>query len=242
MDHTVELIREKLDGIQARIHQACRRAGRSENEVKLIVVSKAQPLEVLQMAYQAGARCFGENYPQESEEKILQWPVKDVEWHMIGHVQSRKAKIIANHFTTLHSLDSLELAQKLDRYLAENGRRLPVLLEINVGNEESKGGWRASTEAEIAQLAQVIDQLSAFKTLQVQGLMAMPPWNEVPEESRVYFKFMVDLRRSLTAMLPAVSFDQLSMGTSVDFEVAIEEGATMVRIGQAILGPRPLRK
>ena len=158
---------------------------------------------------------------------------------MIGHVQSRKARIVAEEFDFLHSLDSLKLANKLDRILYETGKVLPVLLEFNVGGEESKSGWDASEENSWADLLQIVEQIQALKNLKICGLMTMPPLFDEPEAARPYFKKLRALQEYFESQIEGLKLRDLSMGTSIDFEVAIEEGATFVRIGQAILGARP---
>ena len=222
-----------------KITAAATRAGRDPNEVKLVVVSKGQPIEVIQAAISAGVRIFGENYPEESVEKIQATDVAGVEWHMIGHLQSRKARLVCTHFQFMHSLDSLHLAEKIERILAENGRILPVLLEFNVGTEMSKGGWQADDPRSWSELLPEIEQILGLEHLQVRGLMTMPPLTVSPDEARTYFKRLAELREYLRSCYPHQTWDELSMGTSSDFEVAIEEGATFVRIGTSILGPRP---
>jgi pyridoxal phosphate enzyme (YggS family) len=158
---------------------------------------------------------------------------------MIGHVQSRKAPLVAQHFALVHSLDSLKLAQRLDRSAAELGRTLPVLLEFNVSGEKSKHGWDASEESLWKGLLTDVNAIAALPGLKVRGLMTMPPLSTDPEAARVHFRKLRRLRDFLSRQVSQAEWDELSMGTSVDYAVAVEEGATLVRIGQAILGPRP---
>ncbi len=204
-----------------------------------MVVSKGQPAEVIQAAVLAGVRIFGENYPEETVEKIQNTTEADVEWHMIGHLQSRKARLVCAHFQYMHSLDSLHLAEKLERILVESGRILPVLLEFNVGDEISKGGWQAADPQTWPGLLPEIEQILKLEHLQVRGLMTMPPLTVRPDQARIYFQRLAKLRDFFRGHFPDQNWDELSMGTSSDFEVAIEEGATFVRIGTSILGPRP---
>jgi pyridoxal phosphate enzyme (YggS family) len=157
---------------------------------------------------------------------------------MIGHVQSRKAQLVAGNFNFMHSLDSLKLARRLDRFCGEAGRRLPVLLEFNVGGEESKSGWEASDESRWPGLVEEAAQVLALPNLQVRGLMSMPPLGETAEFSRPFFQKVRRLREFLAGQFPQADFSELSMGTSSDYEVAVEEGATFVRVGTAIVGPR----
>jgi pyridoxal phosphate enzyme (YggS family) len=185
---------------------------------------------------------LGENYPEEALEKIQALGLIDaVEWHMIGHVQSRKAGLVVGNFALLHSLDSLKLARRLDRFSAEAGRSLPVLLEFNVGGEASKYGWPAWQEGRWQELLPEISEVLALPHLEVRGLMAMPPLGNDPEASRPYFSRLRRLSEFLSENFSPASWHELSMGTSADYEVAVQEGATLVRVGQAILGARPLR-
>ncbi len=197
-------------------------------------------MEVVRAALQAGARIFGENYPNESVNKILALPPQSgVEWHMIGHVQSRKARLVIEHFDLLHSLDSVKLAERLDRIAEEAGRVLPVLLEFNVGGETSKYGWPAAEAAQQKALLPEVESILGLPHLEVRGLMTMPPLETDPEQARVYFRKLREIRDRLEKRYPQIGWRELSMGTSMDFETAIQEGATMVRIGTAILGSRP---
>jgi hypothetical protein len=160
---------------------------------------------------------------------------------MIGHVQSRKARLVIEHFDLLQSLDSLKLAKRLDRMAKEAGRALSVMLEFNVGGEESKFGWLAKNEKDWPALYSVIESIMGLENLQIRGLMTMPPLETDPEDARVYFRTLRLLRDHLTARYPDADWHELSMGTSVDYEVAVQEGATLVRVGTAILGSRPAR-
>jgi PLP dependent protein len=215
-------------------------SGRDPQAVRLVVVTKSQPLAVVQAAIEAGILVLGENYPEEAVAKISALKSEfEVEWHMIGHVQSRKADLVAGHFTMLHSLDSLKLAARLERFCEADGKTLPVLLEFNVGGEESKYGWPAWDETRWPDLLPEIGQTLQFPLLSVRGLMTMPPYFEQAELSRPYFQRLRRLRDYLAVQFPQADWRELSMGTSVDFEAAVQEGATYVRIGQAILGSRP---
>ena len=242
MDTLVTHIRERYQQTLASIATAARTAGRDPDSVRLVVVTKAQPLEVVQAAVEAGARILGENYPEESVSKILSFgPESGVEWHMIGHVQSRKARLVIEHFDLLQSLDSLKLAERLDRMAQETGRMLPVMLELNIGGEESKHGWLAGQEKIWPALYPQIETILGLVNLRMQGLMTMPPLETDPEQARVYFRTLRLLRDHLAARYPQADWRELSMGTSADYEVAVQEGATLVRIGTAIVGPRPDR-
>lgn len=236
----MESIAERFEQALERMEKAARRSGRKADEVRLIVVTKAHPADVVAAAVAAGARHIGENYVEEALAKQRALPRQlDVQWHMIGHVQSRKAAAVAEYFDYLHSLDSLKLAQRLDRFAAEQGRILPVLLECNVSGEESKSGFAAWDENRWPELREQAEQIVALTHLQVRGLMTMPPFSEDADAARPYFRRLRRLRDYLAACLPAAGWAELSMGMSADFEVAIEEGATWVRVGTAIVGPRP---
>lgn len=239
MDDLVDSIRENHRRVLDQIAEAASRSGRDPGSVRLVVVTKTHPLEVIRAALQAGVRLFGENYAEEGVMKIQSLPAQSgVEWHMIGHVQSRKARLVADHFALLHSLDSLKLARRLDRLAAEANRTLPVLLEFNVGGEESKSGWDASNETQWEGFLPDITELAKLSNLRIQGLMTMPPLGTDPEDSRRFFQRLRQLRDHLADRFPKVDWHELSMGTSADFEVAVEEGATLVRVGTAIVGAR----
>lgn len=239
MSELVESIRERYLETLDKIASAAKRAGRSSEAVKLVVVTKAQPVEVARAAIEAGALILGENYAEEGVTKIQSLQnFSAVEWHMIGHVQSRKAPLVAGHFNFMHSLDSLKLAKRLDRFCGEAGRVLPVLLEFNVGGEESKGGWEASDETRWSELAGEVSEIISLPNLRVCGLMSMPPLGETAEFSRPYFQKLKRLQVFLAGQFPQADFTELSMGTSTDYEIAVEEGATFVRVGTAIVGPR----
>jgi pyridoxal phosphate enzyme (YggS family) len=233
-------IRERYLHTLARIADAAAGAGRKPEAVRLVVVSKSQPLEVIRAATAAGISIFGENYAEEALGKIAALKETEVEWHMIGHVQSRKADMIAAHFTMLHSLDSSKLAVRLDHFCGELNRTLPVLLEFNVSGEESKFGFPAWEEGRWLDLQPDIEKILALSHLSVQGLMTMPPFFDDPERTRPYFQRLRRLQENLAAHFPQVQWRELSMGTSVDYVAAVQEGATYVRVGTAILGPRTI--
>lgn len=234
-------IRERYAEAQEKIAESARKAGRDPNSVRLLVVTKRQSLSVVRAAISVGIALVGENYPEEaiSKQQALGTENK-VEWHMIGHVQSRKARMVAEKFALLHSLDSLKLARRLDGFCAELGIKLPVLLQFNVGGEASKSGWQASNEAEWNACLPDVEAILAFENLDVQGLMTMPPFFNEAESVRPYFRQLHRLRDHLAVQYPQVKWKQLSMGTSGDFQIAVEEGATIVRLGQAVLGLRPV--
>ena len=239
MTDLVDTIRENYHSTLDHIATAARKGGRTPEDIRLVVVTKSQPLEVVQAAIEAGIRILGENYPEEGVTKIQSLPGQSgVEWHMIGHVQSRKARIVAEHFELLHSLDSLKLAQRLDRFAAESGRVLPVLLEFNVGGEETKSGWDASNDSQWGFLHPDVQSILDLPNLRVHGLMTMPPLETDPEDSRRFFRRLRLLRDHLASTFTGADWRELSMGTSADYTIAVEEGATLVRVGTAIVGAR----
>ena len=239
MNSLVTSIRERYQSTLDQIAVAARKSGRDPSEVRLVVVTKSQPVDVAEAAIEAGVRILGENYPEEGVMKIQSLAQKTgVEWHMIGHVQSRKARLVAEHFALLHSLDSLKLARRLDRFASERDHILPVLLEFNVGGEESKSGWDASDQARWDMLLPDITAILDLPHLRVHGLMTMPPLGTGPEQSRRFFLRLRSLRDHLARHYPAADWHELSMGTSADYAVAVEEGATLVRVGTAIVGVR----
>lgn len=243
MEATQTTIRKNLERVRTRMIEAAQSAGRDINSTRLVVVTKGQPVSVIRAAVEAGATILGENYPEETLPKMQEIGMQPgLSWHMIGHLQSRKAGLVAVHFDTFESLDNLPLAQKLERILALQNRRLPVLLEFNVGGEESKYGWDASEERHWERLLGDVENVLHLPHLEVRGLMTMPPFAEDPETSRPYFDRLRRLADYFSGRFQAQSFSELSMGTSGDFEVAIQEGATLIRLGTAILGPRPPKR
>ncbi len=238
-----ETIKKNLELVEERINRALDKSGRKRDEVKLIVVSKAQPVEKITAAYRCGIRLFGENYPEETAGKMSHLTgMNDIEWHMIGHLQSRKAKIVAASFHVLHSLDAIRTAEKLEPLLKENDRTLPVLIEIDTGGEESKSGLDYISGSDASTVEVFIESMGGFPHLEIIGLMTMPPLWENPEKTRPYFRRLRLLLEKLAKKFPSISWQELSMGTSGDFETAIEEGSTMIRLGQAVLGERDYSK
>ena len=236
-----EDIRRRYESVLEEITQAAKKAGRDPESIQLVVVTKKHTVDVLRAAIAAGVTVFGENYPREavSKQQTLGNENK-VEWHMIGHVQSRKSQLVVEHFSLLHSLDRLKVARRIDRFSAELGKKFPVLLEFNVSGEESKSGWDASDESRWEALLPAVEEILDLENLRVRGLMTMPPYHEDAERTRPFFRKLRRLRDYLRTRYPHAAWDQLSMGTSVDFRVAIEEGATIVRVGQAVVGARPV--
>jgi len=216
------MLRDRLDQVEQRIQDAVRRAGRPRSEVTLIAVTKKFPAQVTREAYELGLRHFGENYVQEFETKYPELAdLKDAEFHLIGHLQSNKARSAAERFKVVETVDSERLARRLD----QAGRPLEVMIEVKLSEEETKAG--AAAEA----LPSLIDAIRAFPNLRLTGLMTMPPWSDDPEVTRPYF-------RRLAALARQHELPKLSMGMSHDLEAAIEEGATHVRVGTALFGPR----
>jgi PLP dependent protein len=242
MDETlIDSIRARLESVHEQITLSAQSAARDPAGVRLVVVTKTQPVERVQAAIEAGVRSLGENYAEEAIAKMDALGNVAVEWHMIGHVQSRKANLVAGHFDLMHSLDSLKLANRLDRFSAESGRTLPVLLEVNVSGEDSKFGYPAWDKSHWPALTDEILAICELPNLQIRGLMSMPPFAEQAEESRPYFVRLRGLQEYLSKQVPAAGWAELSMGTSVDYTVAIQEGATLVRVGTAIMGQRQAR-
>src|SRR5580693_645573 len=222
--------------IEQRITAAARRAGRNLDDVILMAVSKTQPPERINEAYGAGLRIFGENRVQEFAGKAQALrDLQNAEWHMIGHLQTNKAAKTAELFRAVDSVDSLKLAEKLDAAARQFGRRLDVLIEINVGGEAAKSG----VAPDVSALEELLLAAPRLEALVFRGLMTVPPFTDDPEGARPYFRKLRELRAAIAARkLPAVAMTQLSMGMSHDFEVAIEEGSTCVRVGTAIFGER----
>lgn len=226
--------------VTAKIETAALRSNRDPGEVKLVAVTKLQPMDVIQSAMNLGITCFGENYPEETLGKIqkLGRRAEDIEWHMIGHLQSRKAGIVADEFCYIHSIDSFHTAQKLNQELEKRGRRIKGLLEFNLAGEFSKSGFAAWERDVLTTSLEEIEQILLKGQIDFVGLMAMPPLSEDPEKSRSVYRRLREIQSCLRDNFPKSDWKELSMGTSFDFEVAVEEGATMVRVGQALFGPR----
>ncbi|MBM3189202.1 MAG: YggS family pyridoxal phosphate-dependent enzyme [Chloroflexi bacterium] len=231
-----------LARVRERIARACSRVGRQPGEVTLVAVTKTRSPEEIIQAYQCGVRHLGENRVEEAEVKIpalaSAFQADPPTWHMIGHVQSRKAERAVAIADVIHSVDSLRLARRLDRFAGELGKRMPVLLELNVSGEESKEGFPSWDDAGREALLVQIPELIACEHLSLRGLMTMAPIVPDPEQARPVFQALRRIRDTLRERFDALDWPELSMGMTDDFEVAIEEGATLVRIGRAIFGPR----
>ena len=220
-----------LRAVQQRIEAACARAGREPGSVTLVAVTKNQPPEIVCAAAELGLSLFGENKVQEAKAKIPQCPGR-LRWHMVGHLQTNKCRDAVELFTMVQSVDSLHLAEELDKRSEQAAKTMPVLLEVNAVGEASKFGCQPE------QLLASLERINALPRLEVQGLMTVPPWTLDPEKIRPVFRQMRALKQRCEQLLGA-PLPHLSMGMTGDFEVAIEEGATIVRIGTALFGARP---
>jgi hypothetical protein len=230
-------IAERLETVRERIEQACQRAGRSSDEITLVAVSKTFPLEVIEAAHELGLQHFGENRAREMRDKAREHPGRfnggDLNWHMIGHLQRNKAKFVARHADYFECLDSPRLAEELDKRAAKNDRVMPCLVQVNIAGADQKYGLPPEKAHDY------LDSLAQYEHLHIEGLMAMASFTDDPEEVRGEFRQMRELFETYDASgNPQVEMKELSLGMTNDFEVAIEEGSTMVRIGSAIFGPR----
>ena len=237
-----EQLAANIAQVQSNIAEAAQEAGRRPDEITLVAVSKTMPIELVRMAYNLNAlhefrslvlTNFGENRVQEALAKIAAFHPQDVCWHMIGHLQSNKAGRVVGSFDMVQSVDSLHLAQVLNRHAQEHGKRLPVLLQVNISGEASKEGMSPAEAPEVAR------QIAMLPSIEVQGLMTIAPLAQDPEEARPVFRGLRELRDRFRDEVPECSWHHLSMGMTDDYRVAIAEGATIVRIGRAIFGERP---
>jgi len=224
----VTTISENLLAVRARIASACERSRRDPSSVTLVAVSKKQPLAAIREAYAAGARVFGENYVQELVDKADTLALPEHAWHFIGHLQTNKARQLIGRTALVHGVDRVELARELDKRAAATGRRVGILIQVNVAGEDTKSGCAPDA------LRELVAEAGERPNLDVRGLMTMPPAVEEPEDARRWFRALRELRDGLGD----ARLVELSMGMSHDFEVAIEEGATLVRVGTAIFGAR----
>lgn len=232
MDVEAKTIEGNLTSVREQMDAACKRAGRDPEEVTLLAVSKTKPLSLLQAAYDAGARDFGENKVQELVDKIPQLP-SDIRWHLIGHLQRNKVKYIVDKVYLIHSVDSLKLAEKIEKEAEKKQVDVNVLIEVNVAEEESKFG--TTTEETLA----LITQIAGLPHVHIKGLMTIAPFVENAEDNRQYFKALRQLAVDIANKnIDNVSMDILSMGMTGDYTVACEEGSTIVRVGTGIFGER----
>ncbi|MEE9542967.1 MAG: YggS family pyridoxal phosphate-dependent enzyme [Thermodesulfobacteriota bacterium] len=223
-------VEENLLKVNERILQACRKSGRDPSEVKLMAACKSVPIKHIKEAIDSGIRLFGENYVQEATEKIKKIKLSSVKWHFIGHLQKNKAAQAVGLFDMIHSVDKLGLAKELNKRTKEP---LKILMQINIGDERTKGGVTIQEAPELAR------EIGKLKNIVLKGLMAIPPYNEDPEKTRPYFTTIRRVAERINKeRIPGVVLTELSMGMSHDFEIAIEEGATFIRIGTALFGER----
>jgi pyridoxal phosphate enzyme (YggS family) len=226
-------IADRLTDVRARIAAAARSADRDPASILLVAISKTFPIDLVREAYAAGHRDFGENRVQEALDKIEASPDLPVRWHLVGHLQSNKARRAAQAFATIQSIDSIALLRKVDAGAAEAGTAPELLIQVDLADEATKFGVPA------AEVPALFEAAGSLRAARVVGVMALPPYPDTPEDSRPWFRQLRDLRREwLAAGVPAAMLRELSMGMSGDFEVAIQEGATMVRVGTAIFGRR----
>ncbi|HID97135.1 MAG TPA: YggS family pyridoxal phosphate-dependent enzyme [Thermodesulfobacteriaceae bacterium] len=230
------MISERLQDVRQRIAEAAARSGRSENNIKLLAASKTVSVDRIRQAISSGQMLFGENYVQEARKKIES--LGDLKagtvWHFIGHLQRNKARTAIRLFDCIESLDSLRLAAAIDRHAQAAGKKMPVFVEVNVAEEASKSGIPPE------QLRSFLQEVAALQAVEVCGLMTMPPWDSEPEASRPWFRILRQLKDEMNDIFSGqLRLEELSMGMSADFEIAIEEGATVVRIGTALFGNRP---
>ena len=226
------MLKENLINVENNIMKACEKAGRNRSEVTLIAVSKTKPVEMLQEVYDQGIRYFGENKVQEMCDKMEVMP-KDINWNMIGHLQTNKVKYIVGKTSLIHSVDSLKLAEEIQKQAIKNNVVVDILVEVNIANEETKFG--ISKEETI----QMVKEIAKLDHIRIKGLMTIAPFVENPEDNRTVFKALKDKSVDIAGKkIDNVTMDILSMGMTNDYEVAIEEGATMVRVGTGIFGAR----
>jgi pyridoxal phosphate enzyme (YggS family) len=225
-------VEDNIRRVRGAMAEAARRSGRSPTAIRLMAVTKTVDDARILAAMRAGVEFIGENYVQEAKRKIEKLG-KSSEWHLIGRLQTNKAKVAVHLFDMIHSVDRLELAVELDRRARTAGRIIPILIEVNVSGEESKSGTPRSSALDL------IRRVAPLENLSIRGLMTMPPWFDDPEESRLYFRALRELRDRIAGeAIPRVEMQELSMGMTDDYVVAIEEGATIVRIGRGIFGER----
>ena len=226
------MLADNLRQVQANIEKACKSVGRNPSEVTLVAVSKTKPVDMLLEAYDAGARVFGENKVQEIMDKYEHIP-SDVQWHMIGHLQRNKVKYIVDKVSMIHSVDSLRLAETIEQEAAKKDVKVPILLEVNVAEEESKFGLKMD------EVLPLIHEISSFRHIEIKGLMTIAPFVDDPEDNREVFRKLKKLSVDIAAKnINNTTMSVLSMGMTGDYQVAIQEGATMVRVGTGIFGAR----
>ncbi len=228
----VQMIADNIRSVETRIQNACERAGRNRDDVTLICVTKTMPVEDLRQAYEAGQRCFGENRVQEINDKFPRLP-DDIKWHMIGHLQTNKVRYLMDKAVMIHSVDSAHLARAISKEAVKAGRVMDILLEVNAAGEESKFGLSRE------EVLPLVKDIASLPGIHICGLMTVAPYTDDPETNRVFFRNLRELAVDIDRQsIDNVSMAVLSMGMTGDFEVAIEEGATHIRVGTAIFGKR----
>lgn len=226
------MIRENLEIVEKNIQSACERAGRNREEVTLIAVSKTKPVSDIRQAMECGITVFGENKVQEIRDKTEEI-TEPLSWHMIGHLQANKVKYLPGKVCMIHSVDNIKLAEEIEKQFARHDMKIDVLIEVNVAGEESKFGLSPKEASDF------VKEIAPLSHLNIRGLMTIAPYTEDAESNRVYFKALRELKESINDMIiPGVRMDTLSMGMTGDYEIAIEEGATFVRVGTGIFGER----
>lgn len=222
-----------LADVRRRLDEACARAGREPSSVRIVAVSKLQTVDAIRSLIAEGQADFGENYVQELTGKIDALAKEAPRWHLIGHLQRNKIKFVSGRCAMIHSVDSVALAEALDRKAAEKGAIENILLQVNLAGEDSKEGFTAAV------MREALPRLTALENIQLHGLMTMPPLQNRPEQNRPHFRALRELLEECRILVPGHPWQELSMGTSQDFEVAAEEGATLVRVGTILFGARP---
>lgn len=226
------MIKENIDIVTSKIEAACKRSGRNSGDVTLIAVSKTKPVSDIEQAYESGTRDFGENKVQELDEKFPVLP-KDIKWHLIGHLQRNKVKYIVDKVELIHSVDSVRLAEQIEHEAEKKNLTVNILVQVNVANEDTKFGLRSEDTIDI------VKQISCLSHVRIKGLMTIAPFTDNPEDNRGYFRKLKELSDEIDALhIDNVEMKELSMGMTGDYEVAVEEGATLVRVGTGIFGDR----
>lgn len=236
---SIDQIKSNYQKVVEQVEWAARSSGRNAGDIKVVVVTKKKSIITIHNAIRAGIKTFGENYADEAVPKINSINLSsEIHWHMIGHIQSRKARLVIEYFDYVHSLDSIKLAKRLNKFAEDLNKSMPTLVEFNISGEDAKYGFPAWREDSWSELLPSIEKILDHTHLIIRGLMTIPPYFSDPEQSRPYFQKLVRLQSFLQSNFPDNSWAELSMGMSADYQIAVEEGATWVRIGQAILGKR----
>lgn len=238
-----QVIRQNYEKVITRIQQAAAQVGRNGDDIKLVVVTKGHPIDKVRKVIDAGINELGENYVEEAVAKIqaLAKP-PGLTWHMIGHIQSRKADDVVRNFDYIHSIDSIKVAIRLNRFAGEEKKRVPALLECNTTGEASKYGFQIWDDSQWINFLYAVNEIIVLPHIDIAGLMTMAPFQTDPEKSRPFFRRLFELTRRLNENIEGNKFIHLSMGMTSDYEIAVQEGATIVRVGQAILGDRQTKR